>query len=185
MDGDSIRTRPATDRYRSEWDRIFGDSQPDEPVTISQLSDAIKVARVQRMYEATGEPAPKPDHDLEKINQALTVKSKKVPLHLVPPALLIGAARAFAEGFAKYGYMSWRNAEVRITATDYVAGAMRHLMAFLDGEDVDPESSTGKLHLEGAVACLGIMLDCIQRGTLIDDRPIEGSAGKALRGETK
>jgi hypothetical protein len=27
---------------------------------------------------------------------------KKVPLHLVPPALLIGAARAFAEGAAKY-----------------------------------------------------------------------------------
>jgi hypothetical protein len=99
---------------------------------------------------------------------------KKLPVHTVPPALLLGAAKAFGEGAAKYGAFNWRLSKVE--AMTYVGAIQRHLAAYVDGEDVDPESVTGKLHLEGIAACVGILLDCHHGGYLIDNRPPKGPA---------
>lgn len=104
---------------------------------------------------------------------------KKVPLQTVPPALIIGAARAFSEGAKKYGPFNWRNTKVE--AMTYVGAIQRHLAAYIDGEDVDPESITGKLHLEGIAACVGILLDAQAGGFLIDNRPPEGPAPELVR----
>ncbi len=41
---------------------------------------------------------------------------------------------------------------------------------------MDPESATGKTHLEGIVACVGILLDSTYAGILIDNRPPPGPA---------
>lgn len=105
---------------------------------------------------------------------------RKVPVHLVPPALTIGAAKAFHEGVIKgYGPYNWR--ESKIEAMTYIAGILRHVYSFMDGEDVDPESLTGKLHLEGIAACVGILLDTFYAGTMIDNRPPKSCAPKLLR----
>ena len=103
----------------------------------------------------------------------------KVPVHLVPPALCIGAARAFGEGAVKYGAYNWR--VKRVEAMTYIGAIKRHLDAYLDGEDIDPESTVGKLHLEGIAACVGILLDMTYAGTLIDNRPPPGPAPAELR----
>lgn len=103
----------------------------------------------------------------------------KVPVHTVPPALMIGAARAFGEGANKYGAFNWRTSKVE-TMT-YIGAMLRHLAAYADGEDVDPESTTGKLHLEGIAACVGILLDCTAGGFLIDNRPPKGPAPQLVR----
>jgi hypothetical protein len=103
---------------------------------------------------------------------------KKCALQLVPPALMIGAAKAFKEGAAKYGPFNWRHNKVE--AMTYVGGFARHMAAYLDGEDVDPESTTGKLHLEGAAACIGILLDAHYGGFLIDNRPPAGPAPRLI-----
>lgn len=102
----------------------------------------------------------------------------KVPVHTVPPALLLGAAKAFGEGAKKYGAFNWRLSKVEVMT--YVGAIQRHLMAYLDGEDVDPESSTGKLHLEGIAACVGILLDCTYGNYLIDNRPPAGPAPRMV-----
>ncbi len=99
---------------------------------------------------------------------------KKLATATVPPALMLGAAKAFGEGAAKYGAFNWRVSSVE--AMTYVGAILRHLSAYVDGEDVDPESSTGKLHLEGIAACVGILLDCTYGGFLIDNRPPKGPA---------
>jgi len=104
---------------------------------------------------------------------------RKPALHLVPPALSIGAARAFAEGAAKYGAFNWRHTKVR--ASTYIAGILRHALAYLDGEDLDPESTRGKHHLEGVAASLAILMDAKDGGFLIDDRPPAGPAPKLMR----
>lgn len=104
---------------------------------------------------------------------------KKVPMHTVPPALVIGAARAFGEGAVKYGAFNWRNTKVE--AMTYVGAIQRHLAAFVDGEDVDPESANGKLHLDGIAACVGILLDAYHGGFLIDNRPPKGPAAELVR----
>ncbi len=102
----------------------------------------------------------------------------KVPLHTVPPALMLGAARAFGEGAAKYGAFNWRKNHVEVMT--YVGAILRHLSAYTDGEDVDPESTTGKLHLDGIAACVGILLDSYHGGFLVDNRPPAGPAPRLV-----
>lgn len=103
---------------------------------------------------------------------------KKLGVQWVPPALIISAARAFTEGRMKYGPFKWR--EARSEAMTYVGAIMRHLLAYIDGEDIDPESPTGKRHLDGIVASLGILLDVTDMGLLVDNRPKKGPAPKLL-----
>lgn len=116
--------------------------------------------------------------DDENTNPKKAFGDAKVPLHLVPPALGIGAARAFNEG-RKYGPFNWRTKAV--DAMTYIGAIMRHLDAYRDGEDVDPDSKVGKLHLEGIAACVAILLDMTYAGTLIDNRPPKGAAPEELR----
>ncbi len=104
---------------------------------------------------------------------------KKVPLHLVPPALVIGAAHALREGAGRYGPYNWR--ESKVEAMTYVGAILRHCMAYLDGEDVDPESTVGKLHLDGIAGSVAVLLDATHGGFLIDNRPPKGPAPGMVR----
>ena len=97
---------------------------------------------------------------------------KKVRLDLVPPALEISAAHALGEGAAKYGAYKWR--ESGVEAMTYVGAIKRHLAAWVDGEELDPESTTGKHHLDGVAGSLAILLDCYHGGFLVDNRPAHG-----------
>jgi hypothetical protein len=101
---------------------------------------------------------------------------KKAPLRLVPPALVIETAPAMALGAAKYGPFNWRATEVRMTV--YLEALLRHVLAFTDRQDDDPES--GASHLSHAAACLAIIFDAQAIGKLIDDRPLEGPAAQLL-----
>jgi hypothetical protein len=59
--------------------------------------------------------------------------------------------------------------------------------AFIEGEELDPDGD-GKTHLEGAIASLAIILDAIDHGSAIDDRPSNSNKGvlRALkRGSNK
>ncbi len=96
----------------------------------------------------------------------------KVPLHLVPVAGLIHEALAMKDGAAKYGPHNWREHEV--LSTIYVAAAMRHIMAWFDGEELAEDSRVH--HLGHAKACLGIILDAMENEKLKDDRPLPGAA---------
>lgn len=98
---------------------------------------------------------------------------------LVPPALELGAAVSLAEGGDKYGPYNWRKDPVE--AMTYAAAIKRHLGAWMDGEDVDPESKAGKLHLEGIAGCIAILLDSYYLGSLIDNRPPKGPAPMLTR----
>jgi hypothetical protein len=92
--------------------------------------------------------------------------SKKTPLHLIPPIAMTAAAHAHAQGAEKYGAFNWRRNGVN--ATTYIAAMLRHLNAYRDGEDMDPES--GVSHLGHAIASANILLDAQHCGTLVDDR---------------
>ena len=105
----------------------------------------------------------------------------KPQLHLVPSALAIHAALAMKNGADKYGPYNWREKQVR--ATVYLSAAFRHLYAFLDGED--HASDSGVHHLGHAAAGIGILLDAIATGNLIDDRPVAGAAARLLSEHTE
>jgi hypothetical protein len=92
--------------------------------------------------------------------------SKKTPLHLTPPYAMAQASLAHALGAEKYGAFNWR--ENGVNATTYVGAMLRHLNAWRDGENNDPES--GVSHLAHIIASANILLDAGHCGKLVDDR---------------
>ena len=70
-------------------------------------------------------------------------------------------------GAAKYGAFNWRDKTV--SSTVYYDAAMRHLMAYYDGQDIDEES--GLPNLAHVMACCSILIDAKDNETLNDNRP--------------
>lgn len=105
------------------------------------------------------------------------VGSKKPPISLVPPAAIIYLSEAFREGDVKYGAYNWRREKVQLLC--YIDAIMRHALAIIDGEDIDPES--GKPHISGILASAAVIADARETGNLIDNRPVKGVAGEMIR----
>lgn len=97
----------------------------------------------------------------------------KVPLWNIPGSATVHMSAALADGARKYGPFNWRSTEVK--ASIYISAIRRHLDAWVDGED---RSSDANVHHFGhAMAGLAILLDAMECGTLVDDRPAKGKAG--------
>jgi hypothetical protein len=75
--------------------------------------------------------------------------------------------QVFTMGAAKYGRFNWR--QHAVSSSVYYDAAMRHLMAWHEGEDRDPES--GLSHLAHVMACMTILMDAEAAGKLNDNRP--------------
>lgn len=91
----------------------------------------------------------------------------KPQLQLIPPVLSEEAAKAHALGAQKYGPWNWRSSQVEVMT--YIGAMKRHIDAFMEGQDIDPES--GAHHLGHVATGCGIVLDAARHGTLIDNRP--------------
>lgn len=119
--------------------------------------------------EADGLPNPKQKYG-----------DKKLPVHLVPPALVLGAARALGEGAVKYNPYNFRKDMVE--SMTYAGAILRHILAWIDGEDLDPESEyPGKTHLDGVAGSLAILMDAMYSGNVIDNRPPPGPGAAMVR----
>lgn len=112
-------------------------------------------------------------------NPKTVVGVTKPDLSLIPPVALIEEAQAFQDGANKYGPYNWR--EKTVSARIYTAAALRHILAYQDGEEYDPVS--GVSHLAHARACLAILIDADSLGMLNDNRSI-GLAAEAIRDAT-
>src|SRR6185437_14882194 len=106
-------------------------------------------------------------------NNPKTIHGDKKPdMSLVPPVAILSEARVMQLGAAKYGPYNWR--ERTVSARVYTAAAMRHILQWQDGEDIDPES--GESHLAHARACLAIIMDAQSIRKFNDNRPVRGAA---------
>jgi hypothetical protein len=92
---------------------------------------------------------------------------KKVPLSTVPARPMLEIGLAMMEGARKYARHNYRIAGVR--ASVYYDAAIRHLAAWWEGEDIDPDS--GLSHLIKAAACMVVIRDSMIQGNWVDDRP--------------
>ena len=76
---------------------------------------------------------------------------------------------AYEEGIIKYERESWRKG---FHTSVLIDAAFRHLTEFYwQGHDVDPDSSTGKHHLSGALFCILSILNTLETRPDLDDRP--------------
>lgn len=102
--------------------------------------------------------------------------AKKIDVSLVPPSAVNEMALAMMAGLKKPGRwpFNWRNGG-KVKRRTYLAAAIRHIHLDLNGEDCDDEMSVllGRpvTHMGAALACLGIVTDAKECGSLIDDRP--------------
>lgn len=105
----------------------------------------------------------------------------KPPLALIPAPAMLQMAEAFRDGAAKYGAANWRKDPV--SASTYINAALRHIVAWYDGEEVAQDSRVH--HLGHAAACLAIILDAQLCGTLLNDRPPPAPTGDIIKVLTK
>jgi hypothetical protein len=97
---------------------------------------------------------------------------KKVPFHVIPQQVLGEIGLALMEGGRKYGEYNWR-APGGVRASVYFDAAFRHLSAFWDGTEIDPDS--GLPHIVKAITCLIVLRDAQLNGMCEDDRPIKAA----------
>ncbi len=83
---------------------------------------------------------------------------RKLPIWLVPRALIDGAARALQHGAKKYAPGNWMRG---MDYSEVYSALQRHLLAWNEGEDIDPDS--GLNHLDHAAACLGFLSEYVAR----------------------
>ena len=104
------------------------------------------------------------------------IGSDKLPLHLWPAAATALGSVGLLNGALKYGRANFRAIGVR--ASIYKDAAARHLDAWFEGEEVDPDD--GVPHLAAVLACIAIIVDAQAAGKLNDDRSIAGGYRAAI-----
>jgi len=95
------------------------------------------------------------------------IGSVKLPLHLWPAEATAVGCLGMLEGACKYGRNNYVAGD-GVIASIYADAAIRHIQAYMSGEDLDPE--TGKPHMAGALATLAILVKAEAHGKLTDDR---------------
>lgn len=89
----------------------------------------------------------------------------KPPLSLLDRHALEAIAEVMNFGATKYGRHQWRGG---IAYSRLIDAALRHIYAFADGEDLDPES--GLSHVAHAGCCILFLLRMAHERTDLDDR---------------
>ena len=116
------------------------------------------------------------DTTVKQSNPKDAIGSDKLPIHLWPTTATIMGSIGLLDGMLKYGRSNFRGIGVR--ASIYVDACQRHLNAWFEGDDCDPDS--GVPHLAHALACLAILVDAQAAGKLNDDRMVEGGYRKLV-----
>lgn len=97
--------------------------------------------------------------------EALKFDGEKPRMELLPTQPLVDISEVLTFGAKKYGAHNWRGG---FAYSRLIGAALRHLSAYNDGEDTDPES--GLSHLAHAGCCILFLLEQISKGTGTDDR---------------
>ena len=111
-----------------------------------------------------------PDETAQKIKEqlkgsALKFDQDKLPLHLLSTEALNQTAAVLKFGAQKYAEHNWRKG---FAWSRPLSAAMRHITAFNNGEDKDPES--GLSHLAHAACCIMFLLEFEKTHRELDDR---------------
>jgi len=108
------------------------------------------------------------DMESKDTNPKDIIGIKKAPLSTLSCPVLFEMGLGMLEGARKYGRHNYR--AMGVSATVYYDAALRHVMDWWEGEDVDPDS--GLNHITKALTALMVLRDSMLVGNWIDDRPI-------------
>lgn len=117
------------------------------------------------MYNLTPEQRQHFAENIVKRTGAVKHDQGKAPMSLLSREALEQIALVMEFGRQKYAAHNWRQG---FTWSRPLSAALRHLMAFNDGEDKDPES--GLSHLAHAACCIMFLLEFEKTHPELDDR---------------
>jgi hypothetical protein len=100
------------------------------------------------------------------MNEGIKYDTEKDPWHLAPWDAFRAIVRVLKHGAEKYEPRNW---ERGMAWSRPFAACMRHLTAWFDGENKDPES--GMPHLWHAGCCIVFLIAYELRDAGTDDRP--------------
>ena len=109
----------------------------------------------------------KPSEHLKDTNPKDAIGCTKPPVANVPLSVISEVGMALAEGQYKYGGYNWRVIGVR--ASVYWDATFRHMKAWWEGEDADPDSQLS--HVTKAISALIVLRDAMIQDNWTDDRP--------------
>jgi hypothetical protein len=101
----------------------------------------------------------------KQFGSALKFDGDKLPLHLLSTEAMNQTAAVLKFGAQKYAEHNWRKG---FAWSRPLSAAMRHITAFNNGEDTDPES--GLSHLAHAACCIMFLLEFEKTHPHLDDR---------------
>lgn len=90
----------------------------------------------------------------------------KLRMDLVPPDVIEAMAAVLTDGAQKYSQRNW---EQGMAWSRPYAALLRHMFAWWQGEDLDPDS--GRPHLWHALCCVSFLTAYERRGIGSDNRP--------------
>ena len=162
----------------TELRKLMKQPSPDKRIDVLKLSPGDLVTLPSGDVMVVGERGGSPP--VAPVSNPKTLMGNmKVPnLSVVPFTGLIHEARAMEygarhaprkDGTKGYGPFNWRDQKIEYLI--YAEAAIRHIASAVDREDIDPDTGDLKVwHLGLAKATLGILIDAIEHGTVIDDR---------------
>lgn len=102
---------------------------------------------------------------VEPVDGPIKHDGDKPRMEIIPGPALIEVAKVLTVGATKYNAWNWQKGFIwgRLSGA-----ALRHLFAWLSGEDNDPE--TGLSHIAHAICCMMFLMDHILLGLGEDDR---------------
>jgi len=89
----------------------------------------------------------------------------KPRLDLVPYSVIEAMARQMEYGATKHGLHDWRKG---LPWSERAGSILRHFYAWLEGEDIDPES--GRPHLDAVFTQVGMLIEYRETHPEMDDR---------------
>lgn len=130
-----------------------------------EFSTPEGINRHQAMAHVT-EPSVMPSADSGPTRQAaIKYDDGKAPIGLVSTLWIVGVSEVLGFGAKKYAANNWRKG---FNTVRLLSAALRHIFAFLGGEDLDPES--GLCHLDHASCMLMFASELWRTRKDLDDR---------------
>lgn len=152
-----------------------------DPAGEAGATDSAREARAKNKINYGTKDVPEPDEFApENVREARANKVEsqtqraergvkhdqtKEPLSLLSRTWLLGVARVMSFGAKKYAAHNWRSG---IERSRLLSAALRHILAYNEGEDTDPE--TGFSHLDHASCCLMFARETHETHPHLDDR---------------
>ena len=156
-----------SDKFRSRFESITFDNEEDRIAydnehlrkTANEIMDRHKQT-FQKLRE----------HEIKEKQLSAGTKfdNGKPPLSIIPREALEGCAKAFDYGSRKYDRNNFKKG---IQLTRILDATLRHVTAYLDGENLDPESNLS--HLDHALASLSMAKYMEVNRPEMDDRFID------------